>query len=203
VSARLTTLALLLTTALFSADAGENKQIWAESVRGKKAPDLVVETWISEKPETKGKFLLIDFWATWCGPCRGAIPKLNKLHEAFKDDLVVIGLSDEPVERIKGLTSPKIRYFNAVDTKARMKTKLQVRGIPHVILVDPNGIVRWEGFPMLKGHELTKDVVAKVIDTHRNTAVTVKTNVAVPKFKVSATASATVSPPPPPPPPAK
>ncbi len=41
---------------------------------------------------------------------------------------------------------------------------LEVTGIPHVILIDPQGIVKWEGFPFLAGHELTEDVVAKILD---------------------------------------
>ena len=40
-----------------------------------------------------GKFVLIDFWATWCGPCRRSIPGLNQLHARFKDRLVIIGIS--------------------------------------------------------------------------------------------------------------
>src|SRR5436190_383746 len=143
--------------------ARPQKQMWAKSVLGQKAPDLVVEKWITKEPDRQGKFVLIDFWATWCGPCRKAIPELNEFQKKFADKLVVIGISDEPEAAVHKLTEPKIEYASAIDSQARMKKTLQVSGIPHVILLDPKGIVRWEGFPLLEGHELTEKVVADVI----------------------------------------
>ena len=72
-------------------------------------------------------------------------------------------MSDETVEKVKALKDPAIAYFSAVDPEARMKKALEVQGIPHVILVDPQGIVRWEGFPFLEGYELTEKVVAGLL----------------------------------------
>ena len=155
--------ALLLLTAL-AAPAAEPKRLWADSFLGKKAPELVVESWIGTKPETKGKFVLVDFWATWCGPCRKAIPELNTLHKEFGDRLVVIGLSDEERGTVEKFANPKIEYFSAVDPEARMKDAVGVKGVPHVLLIDPEGVVRWEGFPLLTGHELTPDVVRGILD---------------------------------------
>ncbi|MCL3779732.1 TlpA family protein disulfide reductase [Prolixibacteraceae bacterium JC049] len=141
----------------------QKKQMWAKSFLNKKAPELVVEKWITQQPDVKGKFVLIDFWATWCGPCRKAIPEMNHFHKKFGDKLVVIGLSKEKEDKVRNFANPKIEYFSAIDPKGRMARELEIKGIPHVILIDPQGIVRWEGFPGLKGHELTEEVVGKIL----------------------------------------
>src|SRR3954468_7573765 len=83
-----------------SAVAGD-KKLWAKSVIGQKAPEFVVEKWLTAEPSTKGKFVLIDFWATWCPPCRKAIPELNGFQKKFADKLVVIGVSDETEDSVK------------------------------------------------------------------------------------------------------
>lgn len=141
----------------------QEKQLWAKSFINKKAPKLVVEKWISDISVTDGKYVLIDFWATWCSPCRRAIPDLNSFQEEFKDKLIVIGISSEPANKVKILKNPKIEYYSAIDTKQRMKQTLEVKGIPHCILIDPKGIIVWEGYPLLKGFELTSEVIGGII----------------------------------------
>jgi len=162
---RILTVALLFVVAAANVLAAE-KQIWAKSFLNQKAPELVVEKWLAKEPDRKGKFVLIDFWATWCPPCRKAIPELNGLQKKFGDKLVVIGLSDEPEAKVKGMTTPSIDYAVAIDTQARTKKAVGVTGIPHLLLIDPQGIVRWEGFPFLTGFELTEQVVADILAKH-------------------------------------
>ena len=151
---------LLATNALFAAE----KKLWAKSFLNQKAPELVVEKWLTKEPDRKGKFVLIDFWATWCGPCRKAIPELNAFHKKFGDKLVIIGISDEPETKVKSMETPKIEYFSAIDTQGRTKKAVGVTGIPHALIIDPQGIVRWEGFPLLKDFELTEKVVADTLE---------------------------------------
>jgi thiol-disulfide isomerase/thioredoxin len=159
---------LVLLTCLFLINAfSQNKQLWAKSVINQKAPKLVVEKWLTDKPNTKGKFVLIDFWATWCGSCRRAIPDLNKFKMEFEKDLIVIGISDETQEKVQSLTNPKIEYYSAIDAENRMYNLLEIRGIPHCILIDPNGIVRWEGYPTLNDFELTSDVIKGIIEKYK------------------------------------
>jgi thiol-disulfide isomerase/thioredoxin len=149
-------------------ESNNGKQLWADSFLNKKAPELFVQEWISKAPEIKGKFVLIDFWATWCGPCRKAIPELNEYAKKFDKNLVVIGISDETKEKIQSMTSPVIEYYSGRDASKQMHKELNIKGIPHVILIDPQGIVRWEGFPLLEGNELTAEVIENLIKKYTN-----------------------------------
>lgn len=142
---------------------GLGKRLWARSFLNQKAPDLIVEKWLTPEPDCRGKFVLIDFWATWCPPCREAIPELNAYHEKFGDKLVVIGISNESEEAVRRLVNPQIEYSIAIDTLSRTKNAVGVTGIPHVLILDPQGIVRWEGYPFLQGYELSEKVVADII----------------------------------------
>jgi len=131
------------------------------------APELIVQKWIGEVPETAGKFVLVDFWATWCGPCREAIPELNQLAKEFSETLVVIGLSDETEEQVTAMREPLIHYFSAIDPAARTKGAIGVVGIPHVVLIDPSGVVCWQGFPLDQQHPLTAEIIQDSIDRYR------------------------------------
>jgi thiol-disulfide isomerase/thioredoxin len=147
---------------------GAGKKLWAKSFLNQKAPDLIVEKWLTPEPDRRGKFTLIDFWATWCPPCRKAIPELNAYHEKFGNKLVVIGISDETEEAVRNFANPQIEYSIAIDTQARTKNAVGVTGIPHVLIIDPQGIVRWEGFPFLEGYELNEQVVADILARYSN-----------------------------------
>ncbi len=159
---------LLLLSCLFVMNAfSQDKKLWAKSVINQKAPKLVVEKWLTDKPNTTGKFVLIDFWATWCGPCRRAIPDLNKFKTEFEKDLIIIGISDENQEKIENQTNPKIEYYSAIDNTNKMYNLLEIQSIPHCILIDPEGIVRWEGYPALNGFELTSEVIGDIIENYK------------------------------------
>jgi len=156
--------ALLILGFFIMTSYAQEKKLWAKSFINKDAPKLIVEEWLSDEPDTSGKFVLIDFWATWCGPCKKAIPDLNSFQREFKDDLIVIGISDESKHKVKKQKNPKIEYYNAIDTEKRMNKILEIRGIPHCILINPDGIIVWEGWSHQKGFELTSKVIKDIIE---------------------------------------
>jgi cytochrome c biogenesis protein CcmG, thiol:disulfide interchange protein DsbE len=122
-------------------------KLYAKSFRGGPPPQILVEKWITSAPNVDGKFVLLNFWAASAAPCRRAIPHLNELQAKFKDRLVVIGLSDESEADIRNMKEPEINYSVGTDTQGRTKQAVEVAGIPHLILIDPKGIVRFEGLP--------------------------------------------------------
>lgn len=148
-------------------DKAAGKKMWANSFLNQKAPDFTVEKWLTAEPDRKGKFLLIDFWGPACGPCRKGIPDLNEFSKKFKDDLVVIGVSSQKEEQVRAMKEPVIEYYSAIDTKKVMHKALGITGVPHAILVDPEGVIRWEGFPLLTGHELTAGVIEEIIKKYK------------------------------------
>ena len=91
----------------------------------------------------------------------------NDFQEKFKTDLVIIGISDQTKDVIVNFNAPKIEYFSAIDTKKVLKNLYEVVGIPHCVLIDPKGIVRWEGYPSLEGHELTEKVINDIISKYK------------------------------------
>ena len=64
------------------------------------------------------------------------------------------------------MKEPKIDYYIVTDTQRRTKKQVEVKSIPHVIIIDPQGIVRWEGCPLLQGYELTPTVVKDVLQKY-------------------------------------
>lgn len=136
----------------------------ARSVRGQPAPEIVVDQWLTSPPETQGKWVLVDFWATWCGPCRESIPHLNGLYEKYKDRVAFIGLTDETAEAVHRMTSPRIDYAVATDPEGRTKKALEVHGIPHLILIDPHGVVRFEGHPGYLSEDVLTHYLGKYTD---------------------------------------
>jgi cytochrome c biogenesis protein CcmG/thiol:disulfide interchange protein DsbE len=133
----------------------------ARSYLNQPAPSIMGEKWLTEQPELKGKFVLVDFWATWCAPCRQSIPALNALHNKFKDRMVVIGLSDETEEKVRKMSEPKIDYFVAIDTQHRSASEIGLKRIPYTLMVDPKGIVCFEGHPSLLDEKLIENLFAQ------------------------------------------
>ena len=149
-------------------EPGSGKQIWAKPFLNQNAPPLFVEKWLTPEPDGRGKFILIDFWQAASPPCRAVIPLLNAIQHDFAGQVEVISITRQSEKVVRQTNDVKIEHHLAVDTQARMEKSIGVTAAPHVILIDPHGVIRWEGYPLLPGYELTGTVVTDLIKQYSN-----------------------------------
>lgn len=98
----------------------------------------------------KGSVVLLNIWATWCGPCRFEIPELDKLHRSYESrGFKVIGISvDEGGAKDVQpfVTAQKMSYPIVLDPDGKLATMLQTTVIPTSVLIDRKGNVVWKHF---------------------------------------------------------
>ena len=134
----------------FSANAAEPKL-------GEAPPEIKIDEWLSAQPDIKDKPVLLEFWATWCPPCRKSIPHLNEIYEKYKDkDIVIIGVSNEESGTVKEFQkSTPLKYPNGLSKD--LINQYGVQGIPHAFLIGKDGKLIWSGHPMgLKDADIDK-----------------------------------------------
>jgi peroxiredoxin len=91
--------------------------------------------------EQRGKVVLLNFWATWCPPCRKEMPDLEKLYQQFKgQDLVILAISDEdPGKVLPFVAQQKVTYPILLDPGRKVNGLFQIQGIPKTFVYDRNG----------------------------------------------------------------
>lgn len=113
---------------------------------GKKAADFKLKTLEGNDvslSDYKGKVVIIDFWATWCPPCRKGIPDLVEIQKEYKDDVVIIGISLDQQNTIKDL-DPFIKTYNinypvVIGNQQVVMDYGNIQAIPTSFIIDQSG----------------------------------------------------------------
>lgn len=133
---------------------------------GSEAPELSVANWVQGSPVSEfeeGKVYIVEFWATWCGPCIAGMPHLAEIQKTYGDKVQVIGISSETQQTVlSGLQGihPHVPtktvaqvadYTLAVDnngrTNAAYMKAAQIGTIPNAFLVGKDGRIKYIGHP--------------------------------------------------------
>jgi thiol-disulfide isomerase/thioredoxin len=129
--------------------------------QGEQLPTLSLN-YLGKQPDLTGKPLLVEFWATWCPPCRTSIPHLNEIYAKYKaKGLQIVGITDENEATVKKFQKQIPMDYNvAINTPGSIYEQFGIKAIPTAFLVNKSGKIVWTGHPM----DLTEGEIQSVLE---------------------------------------
>lgn len=128
-----TTLAICVSTAMAGTPA-----------KGDKFPDLSNYKLEGTLPQTSGKVVLVDFFASWCGPCQESFPAMEKLHQKYASQglvIVAINLDKKPEDMQRFLKEHPVTFTTVRDASYKMVNEIKIPTMPSSFLLDKSGKV--------------------------------------------------------------
>ncbi len=122
----------------------------AQSVAGDQpAPGFVLENLAGDQitlDQYAGKVVVLNYWATWCGPCIREIPMFQQYHQAYSPDLVILGINaqEQPQEVKEFLEQIEVSYEILLDTTGKVLRGYKVIVLPATVFIDEKGILRYQ-----------------------------------------------------------
>lgn len=111
----------------------------------------------------KGKIIFLNFWATWCPPCKREIPDIESIYKEYgenKKDIIILGVNNEKTDKVKEFLKEKDYTFpTLIDEKSEVMKKYYIQAFPTSFVIDKNGNVY--GYVM---GGLTKEQIKQVLD---------------------------------------
>ncbi len=139
--------------------------------KGDQVPDLEFPSLVNAEKQSlklsdfKGKLVILDFWATWCSPCVAALPKLNELQNKFKDEVQLIGITDQKFDLIESFYKQRLEKqnldlsFPTATNNSTLRNSFPHQSISHMVWIDVHGTV----LAITGSEEVTESNVAKVL----------------------------------------
>ncbi len=131
----------------------------SSGMEGQMAPDFVLKSSSGENlrlSEYRGDVVMINFWATWCGPCRQEMPLLDELYARYQRvgfNLLGVNIDDDSQRAMRMVDELGIRFPVLFDERKEVSELYNVEAMPATILVDREGIVRYVHHGYKPGYE--------------------------------------------------